>query len=278
MSGENRQRLLLNCVDLHIALNIRSAGAFQFFAGNFAGMRCVDDVPADFEYDIFADTAGFLLVCSEGELKTRAADLGELVYALEGDLVVQLQRRRPDLLFLHAAVISTEKSTSLVTGPSGAGKSTICWGLLHHGFRYSSDELAPVNLAERMVRPYAHALCLKRAPPNDYCLPGGALRSERGYHVPVTAMPLCFQPTPPAVRHLLFVQYDAELAAPELTVVDAAEATARLYPNLLNALAHKKDGLAAAAALVSGLTCLEVRSAQLNSTCEILANYLADTT
>lgn len=276
MRAEKKQRLLLHCVDLHIALNFRSAGAFRFFAENFAGMRCANADRADFEYDIGANSAGYLLLRSDDELNISAASLGELVYALEGDIVVQLQLRRPDLLFLHAAVISNERSACLLTGPSGAGKSTICWGLLHHGFRYSSDELAPIRLADMTVHPYAHALCLKRIPPDDYRLPRDAIRSKRGYHVPVTAMPLRFQRTPPAIRHLFFVQYDPNLVTPELTAVDAAEATARLYPNVLNALAHDGDGLAAVADLVSGLTCLNVRSAQLKNTCEMLANYLAD--
>ena len=75
---------------------------------------------------------------------------------------------------------------------------------------------------------------------------------------------------------MFFVQYDPNLVTPELTAVNAAEATARLYPNVLNALAHDGDGLTAVADLVSGLTCLNVRSAQLNITCEMLANYLAN--
>ena len=275
MRAGEKQRLLLCCVDLHIALHFRSASAFRFFADNFAGMRCANAGPADLEYEIRANSAGYLLLRSDDELNTCAANLGELVYALEGDIAVQLQLRRPDLLFLHAAVISNERSTCLVTGPSGAGKSTICWGLLHHGFRYTSDELAPIRLTDMTVHPYAHALCLKRAPPDHYRLPCDAIRSKRGYHVPATAMPLRLQRTPPAIRHLFFVQYDPNLVTPELTAVDTAEATARLYPNVLNALAHDGDGLTAVADVVSGLTCLNVRSAQLNRTCEMLTNYLA---
>ena len=276
MSAEKNQRLLLHCVDQHIALNFRSASAFRFFVENFAGMRCACADRADIEYDIRPDSDGQLLVRSGERLNARAASLGELVYVLEGDIVVQLQLRRPDLLFLHAAVISTEQSSCLLTGPSGAGKSTTCWGLLHHGFRYSSDELAPISLEDKAVHSYPHALCLKRAPPDDYRLPCAAIRTRRGYHVPVTAMPLRYQPTPPAIRHLVFVQYDKQLSTPKITTVDAAEATARLYPNVLNALAHDEDGLTAVAALVSGLTCLKVRSAQLDRTCELLAHYLAD--
>lgn len=276
MSMEKGQRLLLRCVDLHIALTIRSESAFRFLSRNFEGLSCSGGDPVNVEYNVDACPDGYSLVRTSGELEKRAASLGELVYVLESDIVVQLQLRRPDLLFLHAAVVSTERFTCLLTGPSGAGKSTICWGSLHHGFRYTSDELAPIDLADMTVRSYAHALCLKRAPPIDYQLPVEAVRTSRGYHVPVTAMPLRFQQDPPCLRFLVFVQYDPNLTAPELTVLDAAEAAARLYPNVLNALAHDQDGLTAAALLASKLTCVKLRSAQLDQTCRLLEGFLTD--
>ena len=63
-----------------------------------------------------------------------------------------------------------------VLGKTGAGKSTTAWGLLHHGFSYLSDELAPIDLETLEVLPYRHALCLKRRPPSP--LLAGAVKPE----------------------------------------------------------------------------------------------------
>ena len=49
----------------------------------------------------------------------------------------------------------------LLAGASGNGKSTTAWALLHRGFQYLSDELAPLDLSAMTVHAFPHALCLK---------------------------------------------------------------------------------------------------------------------
>ena len=68
----------------------------------------------------------------------------------------------------------------MLVAPSGGGKSTLCWALLQHGFRYTSDELAPVELAMLDVHPYPRTLILEREPALPYQLPARTLRTEAG--------------------------------------------------------------------------------------------------
>src|SRR5262249_49284843 len=70
----------------------------------------------------------------------------DFLYALEKEITIQAQIRRPDLYFVHSAVLAFEGRTVLLIGEPGAGKSTLTWALLHHGFDYLSDELAPIDL------------------------------------------------------------------------------------------------------------------------------------
>lgn len=74
-------------------------------------------------------------------------DEGEFLYAIEVDSTIAVQRIRKDLYFLHAAVAEVDGKAYLLVAKSGGGKSTTLWGLLHHGWRYLSDELAPIDLA-----------------------------------------------------------------------------------------------------------------------------------
>ena len=275
MTKRSLSELVLECVGLRIALRFDCSTAFDFFNKNFAALRCNAEDPIQLEYVIRTEADGYCLDRPGNRAPVRALDLGALVYEVESDIVIRLQLGRPDLLFLHAAVISNEHSSCIVTGPSGAGKSTTCWGMLHHGFRYTSDELAPIETSNVRIHPYIHALCLKSYPPCEYRLPNGAVRTERGYHIPVNDLPSLIQPEPPLARFLVFVQYDATLTAPEIKEIDSAEAAARLYPNLLNALAHTRDGLTPLARLVTQLKCMQVRSAGLRATCLALADRLA---
>jgi hypothetical protein len=108
---------------------------------------------------------------------------------LKKELTIDLQKIRRELYFLHAASLSLAGQGLLIVAASGRGKSTTAWALLHHGFDYLSDELAPVDLGSLRVQPYPHALCLKKAPPLPYSLPERTLRTSFDSARAVTQLP-----------------------------------------------------------------------------------------
>lgn len=227
---------------------------------------------ADLRYRVSAEpsTSGFLLRRHDGHTLP-AADLGELVFQLEKAIIVALQERRSDLLFLHAAALERDRAAWLFVGESGAGKSTTTWGLLHHGFSYLSDELAPIDLGTLEVIPYPHALCLKRRPPPPYLLPAEHLDLGRTIHVPVRSLPSVSRLDPCALQAVFFLSQDTRGRKPVLRRVSTAEGAARLYVSTLNALAHEARGLDAVLHVASRVSCFMLQAGDLQSTCKLIA-------
>ena len=213
-------------------------------------MTAIDGVVPDLHYQVAKGTTRdtISLVC-HGRAVCHDAARGDLLYLLEKDITVELQRRRADLFFLHAAAIEREGTTLLLVAESGSGKSTTTWGLLHHAFRYLSDELSPIDVNTMCVLPYPHALCLKHDPPPPYALPPAAIRLGRTIHLPVDSLPAPTVSGPRALGGVFLVTHRPDIRAPEMRSIGPAEASARLYVAALNALAHRNQGLQAVRAL-----------------------------
>jgi len=230
------------------------------------------DSPSDLSgpvYRLQKTDEGFLIQDSDGTLEKAATD-GDLVFAVEKKLAVEAQLRRQDLYFVHAAVLASCDGAFLLSGESGAGKSTLTWALLHNGFEYLSDELAPIELDRLQVHPYPHAICLKSEPPVPYILPKGVLRTSRTIHVPVELLPsrACQKEQP--LRFLFFVRYDPAASEPRITSISPVEGAARLYSNTLNSLAHTGLGLEQAISIAKNCKCFTVTSPSAELTCSAL--------
>lgn len=218
------------------------------------------------DYSIHLDDGSFIVERDDRPI-ARAVNLADLIHFLEKDLIVDLQKRRADLFFLHAAAIEWRGKVILLAADAGSGKSTTTWGLMHHGAGYLSDELSPIDLQTLQVHAYPHALCLKKAPPEPYPLPSAAIHLGRTIHVPVPALPgpLAKQPLP--LGAVFLIKYDPQLSQPQLRPLRAAEAGARLYLTALNALSHPDRGLTAAVRVAEQLPCYALASAGLRETC-----------
>jgi hypothetical protein len=211
-------------------------------------------------------------ITRKGRNPLLAKDNGDLLYLVEKDLTVELQKLRRDLYFLHAAALAFRQHAVLLVAPSGGGKSTTTWGLLHHGFSYLSDELSPVDLNTMRIHSYPHAICLKREPPCAYPLPAHTLRTSRTLHVPVgeLTVPWGF------LRSIFFLDFCTETKRPVMHELSSGEAAARLYGQALNPLAHVDEGLLGAVEIAQSVPCVRVRFADLRQTCELIKARLQD--
>jgi len=220
---------------------------------------------------------GTFVLLRDGRPAIAATDVGDLLFRLEKDITVALQEARTELLFLHAAALGHGGLAYLLAGDSGQGKSSTAWGLLHHGFGYLSDELAPVDLRSATVLAYPHALCLKQPPPPGYPLPANdVLDLGRTLHVPVRLLPGGALSGPCAIGGVLFVHYAAERRGARLRPIGAAEAAARLYTVTLNALAHSSRGLDAVQHIAERVPCLYLEAADLAGTCDVVKQWVLD--
>jgi hypothetical protein len=214
--------------------------------------------------------AGGRRIARNGACPELARDDGDFLYIFEKDMTIETQKLRPDLYFVHAAVLELDGRALALVAPSGSGKSTTSWGLLHHGFKYLSDELAPVLLTAMEVHPFPHALCLKTVPPDEYPLPKETIFTTRTAHVPTQFLPCKTTMDSIPLVAIFFVRFVGEISEPVLKPIGKAEAAARLFTNALNPLAHTGDGLDGAIEIVSKIHCFELLSSNLKPTCELI--------
>jgi hypothetical protein len=149
------------------------------------------------------------------------------------------------------------------------------WGLLHHGFRYLSDELSPVELDSLTVLPFPRALCLKQPPPDAYPLPQHAIHLGRTIHIPVGSLAGAPISAPRPIGAVFLIRHDPGLHVPALRELGLAEASARLYVTALNPLAHPNHGLDAVARVATHAPCFSLESADLSSTCALIRSLVA---
>ncbi len=80
---------------------------------------------------------------------------------IQRDLSYELAESRAFGL-IHAATLLRDGRALLLPGPSGSGKTSVCAALLKRGFRYLSDEFAPLS-ADLTVRPYPLPMKVRRS-------------------------------------------------------------------------------------------------------------------
>jgi hypothetical protein len=266
----NVRILSLSIFDVQVQVHCEDARTYRLLEINYGQMQAKAS-RFDLEYKVGTnkDASGYF-VLRTGASAIVASDEAAFLYLFEKDMTIELEKLRQDLYFIHGAGLVVQQRAFLLVGPSGNGKSTLTWALSHSGFAYLSDELAPIDISTLEVWPYPHAICLKDAPAPPYELPAEALRTTRTLHVPAHLLQgrVCAQRT--RLSAIFFVSYSPTVTEPAANEISAAEATARLYTNALNPLAHAQDGLDAAAQIASAVLCLNLKSADAASTCELI--------
>jgi hypothetical protein len=217
-----------------------------------------------------ADSSAFCIT-RRGQVPLIAADPGEFLFCFEKDLTIALQEHQRNRFYVvHSAALAVAGKACLLVGASGNGKSFTSWALLHHGFSYLSDELAPLDLNTLEVHPYPRALCLKSTPPGAYPLPQQTLATSRALYIPACALPGGASTAPVLLAAVFFVRYDPDRATPVVRSLSKAEAGARLFVHALNPLAHPADGLDGAVEVVTRAACFDLLASTLPATCTLV--------
>jgi hypothetical protein len=253
---------------VNVAIRSSEAAALTLVTTHYAHMRAPIETAA-LTYTITRHGRSWRLLRDDME-PFATPDPGELLLQLDHDLIIQLQRLRHDLYFIHAGMLELDSKGVMLVAASGGGKSTTTWALVHHGFRYLSDELGPVDLSTLIVHPYPRALSLKTLPPRAYPLPSSTLATSRGFHIGADALSSGMRGAPARLAAIFFLRYARGASQPSACAISAAEAGARLYVNVLNALAHAEDGLDAAIRVTRHTPCFELTTSDLGATCEVV--------
>jgi hypothetical protein len=266
--------LTLSVLDRGVRVGCEEPGTAALVTAAYGYMQG-DPRDTDLDYTVGRDgmPATFFIKRSGSEPLT-APDDGQFLALFDKDIAIELQRLRRDLYFVHAAVLQRADVALMLVAKSGGGKSTVCWALMHHGFRYLSDELGPVDLETLEVLPYLRALALKREPPASYPLPLQTVRTSRTLHVPAEDMPGGISRARAPLSAVFFLHYDPGAPEPSVRRLGAAEAAARLYSNVLNPLAHAGNGLDGAIRIARASPCFELITADLTASCALLTATL----
>ncbi|MDT8388496.1 MAG: hypothetical protein RQ736_13385 [Thiogranum sp.] len=259
------QQVAVQCTDQRLS---------DLVHANYAAFSEAADSPA-IEYTVKRLAAGGFSIARDGEVLHSETDDDAteylVVYLLEKLITLELQKLRTDLYFVHSSALERRGRVTMIVADSGTGKSTTAWALLQHGFRYLSDEMAPVDPVRLEIHPYPHAVCLKALPPGPYPLPDQTVQTERTLHVPVASLPSLPIREPKPLQALLFLQRNKPRSVPTYTELSPAEAGARLYANTLNALAHQGHGLQTAIRIASAVPAYILHAGELQATCELIA-------
>jgi hypothetical protein len=274
-SSDCHKELFLDVLGRHVRVECRDARARDLLLANYGQMQGHESKVPDLEYTVrsHGKRSGFR-IARRGCEPLVAADDGDFLFLFEKDMTIELQKLRRDLYFIHAAALALSGRAFLLVAASGKGKSTTTWALLHHGFDYLSDEMAPLGLNAMEVQPYPHAICLKKEPPSPYFLPAKAVRTASTLHIPTAQLPNPAVMKPMPLAAIFFLEYCPGLSYPGVSPVSPAEAAARLFVHTLNPLAHAEDGLTGAVAVAQKVPSFRLDSGPLRPTCELLGKTL----
>jgi hypothetical protein len=266
--------LLFNVLGCNVKVECKDSEARALLLANYGHMRAADLEPPDVSYTVHREEgSSALLIVRDQEQPLVGSNVGEFLFLFEKDMTVRLQELRRDLYFVHSAVLEFAGKALMLVGASGSGKSTTAWALLHHGFRYLSDELAPVDLKAMKVHPYAHALCLKDQPPGFYPLPEKTLSTPNTLHVPIEALPAGVGSNPAPLTAIFFL-CGRQTSEASVQPIRRAEAGARLLAHALNPLAHSGDGLDGAMEMTRRTAQFKLFTADLPATCSLVKDTL----
>jgi hypothetical protein len=166
--GSFFQKLFLAVLGRNAMVRCKDTEMSELLLANYGEMR-QERGSADLHYTVGrqGESSAFFLT-REGQEPLVASDDSEFLFLFEKGLTIDLQKLRSDLFFIHGAAIEFLGKAFMLVGPSGSGKSTTTWALLHHGFRYLSDELGPVDLESiHILTPSALSVSLQT---HTHCL------------------------------------------------------------------------------------------------------------
>jgi GTPase SAR1 family protein len=215
---------------------------------------------------------------SEGRPLTAADDPWVLGASLRNLLTLRAVQGSPAVMPLHSSVVEKGGVHVVLTGQPMAGKTTLTLALLERGWRYVSDDMAPIDAASALARPFRKALSIRDparwetlAP--RWQVPGWLPAPSVVGLVPAVAFEWSAADAyRPGV--IVFPQYLAG-AAPVLEPLTTARAMVLCGENLHDDTALKEGGLARLATWAGSAATARIEYGSTEEALELLGNCLA---
>lgn len=180
-----RNALKSEDVELHVEfdgrqITIRSdvSEMTDYLARTFRAMLVEDVVESAGSFYFFRTAGGYDLQGPE-PLKF-SGEVEALFDHVKHAVMFQFIRSRPDLFWLHAGAVEHDGRAILISGPSGEGKSTLVTLLCERGWRFISDDIAPLRMDADEVLAYPQSPLRRIRPRSDSPFLGiGTLEREQ---------------------------------------------------------------------------------------------------
>jgi hypothetical protein len=216
----------------------------EFVATTFRHMLVSQPTRSAGSLDFFRAGAGYSLKSAEA-FEFPAVELTELIPLVKDEVRLQFMRARPDLLWMHAGVVE-RNGAILISGMSGQGKSTMTTRLCEYGWRFLSDDVAPVRMSIDRVIPFPQTPVRRLHPGREVS------REELGtlprQTIELSSEMICRDEA--EIRGMVFIEYDAGSRA-SLVRLDQGTAAMEILRNATNFFDHRAAAVERAARLVS---------------------------
>lgn len=151
--------------DCHVTVASDIPSVLEALAGRFALMLASDDPSATSRATMTVRpmAAGFRIE-EDALVATVGPGLEALMAFLEQQIRVRFMEAKPALHWLHAGAVERQGRAVVLPGATLRGKSTLVAVLCSRGWRYLSDEAAPIDLDAGEVFPFPQTLAMRVSP------------------------------------------------------------------------------------------------------------------
>jgi hypothetical protein len=190
---------------------------------------------------------GVFEVRRSGKPGLSADDPRALFPQIVDDVLQEFMEARPDLLWLHAGVAERAGAGIVIPASSGSGKSTVTTALVERGWRFMSDDIAPIAIDELRVLSYPQLAHRRK-------FPGQHIADDRIGGLEREAVAMAQQSVhsgDAALEAIIFPEFGA-CDKPRFSTVSRGDAAMKLIQNVRNFSDHREAAIEAIAAIVRG--------------------------
>ncbi len=194
----------------------------------------------------FNETADGYSLRSADSLDYANVPLEDLLPLVKDEVRLQFMRARPDLLWMHAGAIERGGGALLLAGKSGQGKSTLTTYLCEHGWRFLSDDVAPLRMDVDRVLPFPQSPVRRRHPGREVSTEELATLERES----VDVAPERLRRGDAEIWGIVFIEYAKDSKA-GLIELDQGSAAMEILRNATNFFDHRGNAVERAARLVN---------------------------